>query len=88
MQISAADPGFPWGGAPTPQGERQHTILPNFPKNCMKSKEFGHPGGVHALHAPPKSATEYLHSIYIFFILFISKRVWIHYGELITVKIQ
>ena len=31
-------------GAPTPRG-RQHTILPNFPENCMKSKEFGRPGG-------------------------------------------
>ena len=26
-------------------GGRQHTILPNFPKNCMKLKEFGPPGG-------------------------------------------
>ena len=34
-----ADPGFPRGGG------RQHTILPNFPKNCMKLKEFGPPGG-------------------------------------------
>ena len=34
-----ADPGFPRGGAPTPWG-RQHTILPKFPKNCMKLKEF------------------------------------------------
>ena len=24
-------------------GGRQHTILPNFPKNCMKLKEFGPP---------------------------------------------
>ena len=39
-----ADPGFPRGGAPTPQGGRQHTILPKFPKNGMKLKEFG-PGG-------------------------------------------
>ena len=36
---------FPEEGAPTPQGGRQHTILPNFPKNCMKLKEFGPPGG-------------------------------------------
>ena len=28
---------------------RQHTILPTFPKNCLKSKEFGRPGGL----APP-----------------------------------
>ena len=31
----------------------QHTILPNFPKNCMKLKEFG-AGGVSP--APPRSA--------------------------------
>ena len=30
----------PWGG-----GGRQHTILPNFPENCMKLKEFGCLGG-------------------------------------------
>ena len=34
---------FPEEGAPTPRG-RQHTILPYFPKNCMKLKELG-PGG-------------------------------------------
>ena len=36
---------FPEEGAPTPQGGRQHTILPIFPENCMKLKEFGPPGG-------------------------------------------
>ena len=36
---------FPEEGAPTLRGGRQHTILPNFPKNCMKLKEFGPPGG-------------------------------------------
>ena len=36
---------FPEEGAPTLQGGRQHTILPNFPKNCIKLKEFGPPGG-------------------------------------------
>ena len=30
---------FPEVGAPTLGG--QHTILPNFPHNCMKLKEFG-----------------------------------------------
>ena len=34
-------------------GGRQHTILPNFPKNCMKLKEFGPPGGTHPSR-PPK----------------------------------
>ena len=36
---------FPEEGAPTLGGGRQHTILPNFPKKCMKLKEFGPPGG-------------------------------------------
>ena len=40
-----ADPRFPrGGGANSPGGGRQHTIFPNFPKNCMRLKEFG-PGG-------------------------------------------
>ena len=41
-----ADPGFSRGGGPTLHlgRGRQHKILPKFPKNCMKSKEFG-PGG-------------------------------------------
>ena len=43
---------FPEVGAPTPQGRRQHTILPNFPKNCMKLKEFGPPWGVYP-YCPP-----------------------------------
>ena len=50
---TAADPGFPQGGRQLPGGGRQHTILPNFPKNCMKSKEFGHPGGGRVPLAPP-----------------------------------
>ena len=42
-----ADPGFPrGGGANSPGGGRQHTILLNFPQNCMKLKEFGPRGGV------------------------------------------
>ena len=41
---SVADPGFVQGrGANSPAG-RQHKILPNFPKNCMKMKEFGSRG--------------------------------------------
>ena len=47
LVTSVADPGFPGGGgANYPGGEGcQHMILPNFPENCMKSKEFGCPGG-------------------------------------------
>ena len=33
-------------------GGRSHTILPYFPKNCMKLKEFGPRGGRASL-APP-----------------------------------
>ena len=33
-------------------GGRQHTNLPNFPKNCMKLKEFGPPGGARPSHPP------------------------------------
>ena len=52
-------------GAPTPQGGRQHTILLNFPKNCMKLKEFGPPeGGRRVSLAPPlRSATAYVHTM-------------------------
>ena len=39
----------------SPPGGRQHTTLSNFPENCMKSKEFGRPGGRGL--APPRSAT-------------------------------
>ena len=40
--FTVADPGFPLGGGTSPRGGgAQHTILPNFPKNCMKLKEFG-----------------------------------------------
>ena len=39
-------PGFPQGGGGNPRGGGegacyQHTILPKFPKNCIKLKEFG-----------------------------------------------
>ena len=53
--ISVADPGFPQGGGANSPGGRQHTILPNFPKNCMKLKEFGSRGGGrrHASLTPP-----------------------------------
>ena len=47
---------FPKGGTNSPGG-RQHTILPNFPENCMNQKEFGRPGGCTPL-AAPKSATD------------------------------
>ena len=39
-----ADPGLPRGGGANSPGGRQHTILPNFPKNCMKLTEFRPPG--------------------------------------------
>ena len=42
--VAVADPRFLWGGEGNPRGRRQHTILPNFPKNCMKFKKFGSRG--------------------------------------------
>ena len=51
---------FPEEGAPTPQGGRQHTILPKFPKNCMKLKEFGPPGGRASKILLCRSATDYV----------------------------
>ena len=42
---------LPEEGAPTPRG-RQHTILPYFPKNCMKLKEFGPRGGARPSRPP------------------------------------
>ena len=42
-------------GAPT-LGGRQHTILTDFPKNCMKFKEFGPRGGTRVPHSPLRSA--------------------------------
>ena len=44
MFQAVTDPGFPQGRGANPRGRgggRQHTILPNFPPNCMKLKEFG-----------------------------------------------
>ena len=52
ISYTGADPGFPVGGGADPLGGRQHTILLNFPKNCMKSRKFWAVGG-----RPPKSAT-------------------------------
>ena len=46
------DPGFPQGGCEPSKGGREHTILPNSPKNCMKLKEFGRQGGVRPSRPP------------------------------------
>ena len=39
-----ADLGFPREGGTNSPGGHQHMILPKFPKNCMKLKEFGRGG--------------------------------------------
>ena len=52
---AGADPGFPVGGGANPSrggGGRQHMILPNVVKNCMKLRKFWELGGVRA-GAPP-----------------------------------
>ena len=51
--MSVADPGFPQGGGANSPGGRQHTILPYFPKNCMKLKEFWPRGGGTHPSRPP-----------------------------------
>ena len=55
------DSGFPRGGGANSQvggGEcRQFTILPNFPKNCMKLKEFGPQGAGVPLRSPIATIT-------------------------------
>ena len=49
---TGADPGFPVGGdANPPGGGRQHTNLPDFPKNCVKLRKFWS-GGVRRGHPP------------------------------------
>ena len=50
--FAEADPGFPVGGGANPPRGRQHMILPNFAKNCMKLRKIWAMGG-----HPPKSAT-------------------------------
>ena len=46
-----ADPGFSRGGGREPS--RGGVNTPNIPENCMKSKEFGRPGGGRASLTPP-----------------------------------
>ena len=58
VMLPVADPGFPRGGGANSPGGRQHTILPNFPKNCMKLKEFGPRG--RPSRPPLRSSTGYL----------------------------
>ena len=40
MPLTGADSGFHVGGDANPLGGRQHMILPNFAKNCMKLRKF------------------------------------------------
>ena len=37
---TGADTGFPVAMGANPEGGRQHTHLPDFPKNCMKLRKF------------------------------------------------
>ena len=49
--LAVADPGFSRGGGREPS--RGGVNTPNFPENCMKSKEFGRPGGGVRPSRPP-----------------------------------
>ena len=54
MCIAGVDPRFPvGGGANPPGGVRQHTNLPDFPKNCMKLRKFWSVGGGMRREYPP-----------------------------------
>ena len=46
---------FPRGGR---EPSRGGVNTPNFPENCMKSKEFGRPGGGVRPSRPPRSAND------------------------------
>ena len=56
LVLSGPDPGFPIGGGANPPGGRQHMILSNFAKNCMKLRKFWAMGG-----RPSKSTTGHRH---------------------------
>ena len=58
--LPVADPGFSRGGGANSPGGRQHTILPKFPKSCMKFKEFGPPGAASKILLC-RSASDYRH---------------------------
>ena len=49
LYISGGSRIFPRGGR---EPSRGGVNTPNFPENCMKSKEFGRPGGACVPHAP------------------------------------
>ena len=51
--FTGADPGFPVGGGANLPGGRQHMILPNFAKNCMKLRKFRAVGGGGMRRGPP-----------------------------------
>ena len=59
--MPVAGPGFPRGGGANSSGGAATDDFANFPKNCMKLKEFGPRaggGGAHVPRAPLRSATE------------------------------
>ena len=58
IKLPAADPGFPQGGAPTPQGGANIPFCQIFPKTAWNWKNLGARGGGRPC-TPPKSATGY-----------------------------
>ena len=54
MKVTVADPGFPRRGGANFQGGGANLLLnQNFPKNCMKMKEFRPRVGGRVPGAPP-----------------------------------
>ena len=64
LSATSVGGGYQWRIQDFPEGGREPSRggvnTPNFPENCMKSKEFGRPGGACVPHAPPRSANGYL----------------------------
>ena len=52
LHFPGSDTRFPIGGGANPPGGCQHMILPNFPKNCLKLRNFSAVRGAPPLDAP------------------------------------
>ena len=59
VQVSGGSRIFPRGGR---EPSRGGVNTPNFPENCMKSKEFGRPGGGVRPSRPPLDPPMQVHN--------------------------
>ena len=94
FDLSVADPGFQVGGGANPPG--QHTILPDFPQNCMKLKKIWTVGGA-PVDSPLLLSSNFLISAwqlsslkvaYSHFVILVLRRcISLHYTVLFLLKI-